>query len=132
MVDLVVARADASECIAASCSCPAACSRRMCFGCIFHRLKPYPQPQRSVAFTSRGNAGVSLYLTLIGILTGFLSTFWNFGYTRTGLKMQRYLDAPPGMDVPKVCVCARARTRMCVCVCVCMRVCVRARVCVCA
>ena len=44
----------------------------------------------------------SLYLTLVGILAGFLSTFWNFGYTRTGIKMQRYIDAPPGVEVPKV------------------------------
>ena len=56
----------------------------------------------------------SLYLTLVGILAGFLSTFWNFGYTRTGLKMQRYIDAPPGMDVPKVGVAC-----VCICVCVC-------------
>ena len=44
----------------------------------------------------------SLYLTLFGILAGFLSTFWNFGYTRTALKMQMYLDAAPGQEVPKV------------------------------
>jgi hypothetical protein len=43
----------------------------------------------------------SLYLTLIGILAGFLSTFWNFSYTRMGRKMQRYLEAPPGVVVPK-------------------------------
>lgn len=35
-------------------------------------------------------------------MAGFLSTFWNFGYTRTALKMQDYLDAPPGINVPKV------------------------------
>ena len=34
----------------------------------------------------------SLYLTLVGILAGFLSTFWNFGYTRTAIKMQQYLN----------------------------------------
>lgn len=44
----------------------------------------------------------SVYLTMVGILAGFLSTFWNFGYTRTGIKMQQYLDAPPGSNVPKV------------------------------
>lgn len=56
----------------------------------------------SVAFTSQSGPKASLYLTLIGILAGFLSTFWNFSYTRTGLKMQRYLDAPPGVTVPKI------------------------------
>lgn len=44
----------------------------------------------------------SLYLTLVGILAGFLSTFWNFGYTRIARKMQAYLDAPPGMQPQKV------------------------------
>uniref|UniRef100_A0A7S3VHZ7 Protein TIC 21, chloroplastic n=1 Tax=Dunaliella tertiolecta TaxID=3047 RepID=A0A7S3VHZ7_DUNTE len=56
----------------------------------------------SVAFTSQSGPKASLYLTLVGILAGFLSTFWNFGYTRTGIKMQRYIDAPPGVEVPKV------------------------------
>jgi hypothetical protein len=44
----------------------------------------------------------SLYLTLVGILAGFLSTFWNFGYTRTAIKMQQFLDAGPGDNVPRV------------------------------
>jgi hypothetical protein len=44
----------------------------------------------------------SLYLTLIGILAGFLSTFWNFSYTRTAMRMQRYLDAGPSSNIPKV------------------------------
>lgn len=56
----------------------------------------------SVAFTSQSGPKASLYLTLFGILAGFLSTFWNFGYTRTAMKMQSYLDAPQGSDVPKV------------------------------
>ncbi|PNW77861.1 hypothetical protein CHLRE_10g454734v5 [Chlamydomonas reinhardtii] len=56
----------------------------------------------SVAFTSQSGPKASLYLTLFGILAGFLSTFWNFGYTRTALKMQSYLDAAPGQEVPKI------------------------------
>jgi hypothetical protein len=44
----------------------------------------------------------SLYLTLVGILAGFLSTLWNFGYTRTGLKMQQYLDSGGAEGAPKV------------------------------
>jgi hypothetical protein len=44
----------------------------------------------------------SLYLTLLGILAGFLSTFWNYGYTRTGMKMAKYLAAAPGVEAPKV------------------------------
>lgn len=30
----------------------------------------------------------SLYLTLVGILAGFMSTFWNLGYQRTSARMQ--------------------------------------------
>ncbi|KAL6764511.1 hypothetical protein V8C86DRAFT_2471373 [Haematococcus lacustris] len=56
----------------------------------------------SVAFTSQTGPRASLYLTLIGILAGFFSTFWNFNYTRMALRMQRYVDAVPGDSVPKV------------------------------
>jgi len=56
----------------------------------------------SVAFTSQGGPRASLYLTLLGIVAGFLSAFWNFGYTRTALRMQEYLDAPPSGEAPKV------------------------------
>jgi hypothetical protein len=38
----------------------------------------------------------------VGILAGFLSTFWNFGYTRTARKMQAYLDSPPGYETQKI------------------------------
>lgn len=53
----------------------------------------------SVAFTSQSGPKASLYLTLVGILAGFLSTFWNFGYQRTATRMQEYLD---GANVAKV------------------------------
>lgn len=56
----------------------------------------------SVAFTSQSGPKASLYLTLLGIVAGFLSVAWNFGYTRTAIKMQRYLDALPGQEVEKV------------------------------
>lgn len=41
----------------------------------------------------------SLYLTVVGILAGFLSTFWNYGYQRTATRMQEYLD---GANVAKI------------------------------
>ena len=41
----------------------------------------------------------SLYLTLVGILAGFFSTSWSFGYQRTAARMQEYLD---GANVAKV------------------------------
>ncbi|KAI8464722.1 MAG: hypothetical protein J3K34DRAFT_388344 [Monoraphidium minutum] len=59
----------------------------------------------SVAFTSQVRASrrvgpkASLYLTLVGILAGFLSAFWAFGYQRTAMRMQEYLD---GADVAKI------------------------------
>ncbi|GAX76800.1 hypothetical protein CEUSTIGMA_g4246.t1 [Chlamydomonas eustigma] len=56
----------------------------------------------SVAFTTQSGPLASLYLTLVGILAGFLSTFWNFGYTRTARKMQVFLEASPGSGTPKI------------------------------
>ena len=53
----------------------------------------------SVAFTSPTGPRASLYLTLVGIACGFLSTFWAFGYQRTAQRMQEFLD---GADVAKV------------------------------
>lgn len=53
----------------------------------------------SVAFTSQSGPKASLYLTLVGILAGFMSTFWNLGYQRTSARMQEYLD---GVTVAKV------------------------------
>eukprot|EP00878_Enallax_costatus_P003697 GHUV01003913.1.p1 GENE.GHUV01003913.1~~GHUV01003913.1.p1 ORF type:complete len:297 (+),score=49.75 GHUV01003913.1:198-1088(+) len=53
----------------------------------------------SVAFTSQSGPKASLYLTLVGILAGFLSTFWNLGYQRTANRMQEYLD---GANVARV------------------------------
>eukprot|EP00201_Polytomella_parva_P013318 CAMPEP_0175055012 /NCGR_PEP_ID=MMETSP0052_2-20121109/9834_1 /TAXON_ID=51329 ORGANISM="Polytomella parva, Strain SAG 63-3" /NCGR_SAMPLE_ID=MMETSP0052_2 /ASSEMBLY_ACC=CAM_ASM_000194 /LENGTH=178 /DNA_ID=CAMNT_0016319791 /DNA_START=271 /DNA_END=806 /DNA_ORIENTATION=+ len=47
----------------------------------------------SVGFTSKNGSRVSLYLTLFGILAGFLSAFWNYSYTRTASRMQATLIA---------------------------------------
>lgn len=48
-------------------------------------MSPPPPPQPS-------GPGVSLYLTLFGIVAGFLSTFWSFGYVRLGRKLATYLE----------------------------------------
>jgi Protein of unknown function (DUF3611) len=56
----------------------------------------------SMAFTSQTGPSISLYLTLFGIILGFLSTFWSFGYTRLSTKLRNFLDAPPGADVPRI------------------------------
>ncbi|KAG1680559.1 hypothetical protein FOA52_015006 [Chlamydomonas sp. UWO 241] len=56
----------------------------------------------SVAFTSQSGPRASLYLTLIGILAGFLSTFWNWSLTRLAMRMRQFLDSVPGEAVPKV------------------------------
>ncbi|CAL5220491.1 g2518 [Coccomyxa viridis] len=46
----------------------------------------------SVAFTSQNGPAVSLYLTLFGIVAGFVSTFWSFGYTRLARRLRGYLE----------------------------------------
>lgn len=38
-------------------------------------------------------------MTLLGILGGFLSTYWAYGYQRTAQRMQEYLD---GAEVAKI------------------------------
>jgi hypothetical protein len=38
----------------------------------------------------------------VGVLAGLLSTFWNFSYTRVAMRMQSYLEAPPGVEVQKI------------------------------
>lgn len=50
-----------------------------------HRL-PCCVPSASLPLQSGPKA--SLYLTLVGILAGFMSTFWNLGYQRTSARMQ--------------------------------------------
>ncbi len=35
---------------------------------------------------------VSVYLTLFGIVAGFVSTFWSFGYTRLSRRLRGYLQ----------------------------------------
>ena len=37
---------------------------------------------------------LSVYLTLFGVLAGFLSTFWAFGYTRLSRRLFDYLGSP--------------------------------------
>ncbi|KAK9807720.1 hypothetical protein WJX72_007137 [[Myrmecia] bisecta] len=56
----------------------------------------------SVAFTSQNGPTVSLYLTLFGIVAGFLSTFWSFGYTRLARRMRSYLTAGPRDNVRRI------------------------------
>ncbi|EIE19576.1 hypothetical protein COCSUDRAFT_19300, partial [Coccomyxa subellipsoidea C-169] len=46
----------------------------------------------SVAFTSQNGPAVSVYLTLFGIVAGFVSTFWSFGYTRLARRLRGYLQ----------------------------------------
>lgn len=56
---------------------------------------PIPSPNK----TTQSGPKASLYLTLVGILAGFLSTFWAFGYQRISQRMQEYLD---GVEVAKI------------------------------
>ena len=46
----------------------------------------------SVAFTSSTGPKAALYLTVLSMLGGFLSTFWAYGYQRTAQRMQEFLD----------------------------------------
>jgi hypothetical protein len=57
----------------------------------------------SMAFTATA-AGppVATYLTLFAIITGYLSTFWSFGYTRLARRLRAFLDAAALEDAPKV------------------------------
>ena len=44
------------------------------------------------ALSVQNGPAVSLYLTLFGIVAGFVSTFWSFGYTRLARRLRGYLE----------------------------------------
>lgn len=46
----------------------------------------------SMAFSSQHSPQTALYFTLFGVITGFLSTFWSFGYVRLSRKLRLFLD----------------------------------------
>ncbi|KAL0040574.1 hypothetical protein WJX77_011338 [Trebouxia sp. C0004] len=56
----------------------------------------------SVAFTSLNGPSISLWLTLFGVVAGFLSTFWSFGYTRLSRRLYRYLSTGPDDNSKRV------------------------------
>ena len=56
----------------------------------------------SMAFTSQQGTQTSLYLTLFGVVTGFLSTFWSFGYVRLSRKLRFFLDTNGSSEAPRV------------------------------
>jgi hypothetical protein len=41
---------------------------------------------------AQNGPAVSVYLTLFGIVAGFVSTFWSFGYTRLARRLRGYLQ----------------------------------------
>lgn len=45
---------------------------------------------------------ISLWLTLFGVVAGFLSTFWSFGYTRLSRRLYRYLSTGPDDESKRV------------------------------
>lgn len=56
----------------------------------------------SMAFTSQTGPQISLYLTLFGIVLGFLSTFWSYGYTRLARRLAAFLDFSGEGEPPKI------------------------------
>ncbi|KAK9827073.1 hypothetical protein WJX74_005567 [Apatococcus lobatus] len=56
----------------------------------------------SVAFTAQNGPGISLYCTLFGVIAGFLSTFWAFGYTRLSRRMRGLLVAGPSANLQRL------------------------------
>ena len=45
--------------------------------------------------TLQNGPSISLWLTLFGVVAGFLSTFWSFGYTRLSRRLYKYLSTGP-------------------------------------
>lgn len=56
----------------------------------------------SMAFTSQQSPQTSIYLTLFGVVTGFLSTFWSFGYVRLSRKLRQFLDSDGSDNAPRI------------------------------
>jgi hypothetical protein len=50
----------------------------------------------------QNSPSISLYLTLFGIIMGFLSTFWSFGYTRLSFKLKAFLESSSLETAPRI------------------------------
>lgn len=48
--------------------------------------------KNSLCLRAQNGPAVSVYLTLLGIVAGFVSTFWSFGYTRLARRLRGYLQ----------------------------------------
>lgn len=74
--------------------------------CSSGAARPAPLTLTALALAPRlpqvQGPSVSLYLTLFGILLGFLSTFWSFGYTRLSGRLRAFLDASSADTAPTV------------------------------
>ena len=50
----------------------------------------------------KNGPSISLWLTLFGVVAGFLSTFWSFGYTRLSRRLYKYLSTGPDDNSKRV------------------------------
>lgn len=75
-------------------------------GCRRHKLHERHTQLQSQGINSllvlQNGPSISLWLTLFGVVAGFLSTFWSFGYTRLSRRLYRYLSTGPDDESKRV------------------------------
>lgn len=76
-------------------SAPACTSQKVSAPCLKHASS-----LRCVLL--QNGPSISVYLTLFGIVLGFLSLFWSFGYVRLSRKLRAFLDATNMDAAPKI------------------------------
>ena len=76
-------------------------SRRLCLLHPFN-ITPVKKQQQPISFRMQNGPSISLWLTLFGVVAGFLSTFWSFGYTRLSRRLYRYLSTGPDDNSKRV------------------------------
>ena len=76
-----------------------------CGGCCFvgkHHALASACPPACLLPPPQNGPSISLYLTLFGIILGFLSMFWSFGYVRLARRLAAFLTAATLEEAPKV------------------------------
>ena len=77
-------------------------ARKLCTVCCIELCSTFAHQLLCVCVLMQNGPSISLWLTLFGVVAGFLSTFWSFGYTRLSRRLYRYLSTGPDDNSKRV------------------------------